>query len=266
MGTVVDINDPLKANRVKVRLFGFNESNATELSNDDLIWALVQMPCTSAGVTGIGTTIHGLKNSSIVTVSFLDGVDQQIPLVTGVIQGISSDQISNYPNTFKDKTGKLPIKSRMSEPDTNRLGRGANLGSTINANKDTSNGFPASSYAAVYPYNQVTETLSGHVIELDDTPGHERIMVWHKSGTYTEMQASGDIVHRTSGSNYNHVTGEGKHVVGGSQTITIGADMNINITGNCTLTVGGNITTNSSANNLTSSGATKITASAIQLN
>ena len=30
---------------------------------------------------------------------------------------------------------------------------------------------------SVYPFNQVQETESGHVIEIDDTPGGERILI-----------------------------------------------------------------------------------------
>ena len=46
----------------------------------------------------------------------------------------------------------------------------------------------------VYPNNKVTQTPSGHVIEIDDTPDAERIHIYHKSGTFIEMQPNGDVV------------------------------------------------------------------------
>lgn len=42
-----------------------------------------------------------------------------------------------------------------------------------------------------YPYNKVTQTPSGHLVEIDDTDGVERLRVRHKSGTYVEMYEDG---------------------------------------------------------------------------
>ena len=39
-------------------------------------------------------------------------------------------------------------------------------------------------YQPVYPYNNVTETESGHSWEMDDTPGAERIHLNHKANTF----------------------------------------------------------------------------------
>ena len=45
-----------------------------------------------------------------------------------------------------------------------------------------------------YPFNHVYESESGHVFEIDDTSGGERLLRQHKSGTYEEIIASGDIL------------------------------------------------------------------------
>jgi hypothetical protein len=37
-------------------------------------------------------------------------------------------------------------------------------------------------------------TRSGHLVELDDTPGSERVQVYHKSGSYLEILPDGTIV------------------------------------------------------------------------
>ena len=46
---------------------------------------------------------------------------------------------------------------------------------------------PPSDYDTKYPYNFTHTTKSGHAIEIDDTPGHERIHWWHRSGSYEEI-------------------------------------------------------------------------------
>ena len=53
---------------------------------------------------------------------------------------------------------------------------------------------PRGKAAPQYPFNKVYESQSGHCIELDDTPGAERIMIFHMSGSYIEMHMDGDVV------------------------------------------------------------------------
>lgn len=45
-----------------------------------------------------------------------------------------------------------------------------------------------------YPFNKVYQSTSGHVIEIDDTPGSERVHVYHMSGSYIEFLPDGDLV------------------------------------------------------------------------
>jgi hypothetical protein len=52
---------------------------------------------------------------------------------------------------------------------------------------------PPSAAKPQFPYNKVTATESGHVIEIDDTPGAERIHVFHRSGSFIEFFPNGDI-------------------------------------------------------------------------
>ena len=78
-----------------------------------------------------------------------------------------------------------------------------------------------------YPNNHVTEYASGHVIEVDDTTGYERISHTHKSGTYHEMSVNGDRTLNVRGEDYE-IYARGK---------------NVSIVGNCNLTIGGNLNT-----------------------
>jgi hypothetical protein len=67
---------------------------------------------------------------------------------------------------------------------------------------------PLSPYNAQYPYNQVQETESGHVFELDDSPGAERVNITHRSGTFIEMHTDGKRVDKTLNDAHDYVTGD----------------------------------------------------------
>ena len=57
---------------------------------------------------------------------------------------------------------------------------------------------PVSLYDAQYPYNHVHQTESGHLTEMDDTPGSERLHWMHRTGSYMEMNPNGSVVHKSN--------------------------------------------------------------------
>ena len=93
---------------------------------------------------------------------------------------------------------------------------------------------PASPYKGRYPYNKSYRSESGHIVEVDDTPGEERLLDQHTSGTYQEMKPRGDHVIKVVGDNYTAVAGANKVSVEGDAQVYVG--------GNCRLHVGGTIT------------------------
>ena len=76
-----------------------------------------------------------------------------------------------------------------------------------------------------YPYNRTYETESGHVVEFDDTPFAERIYEKHKSGTFREIDADGNVVTRIVGQNYQ--------IIAGSNFVNVKGDVNLTIDSNC---------------------------------
>jgi hypothetical protein len=52
-GVVEDRQDPQYLGRVRVRCIGFHTANKTELPTADLPWAMVALPITSAGISGL---------------------------------------------------------------------------------------------------------------------------------------------------------------------------------------------------------------------
>jgi hypothetical protein len=91
---------------------------------------------------------------------------------------------------------------------------------------------PVTAYAAQFPYNHVQQTESGHVIELDDTPGAERVHIFHRSGSFVEMHPNGDVVYKTMKDGYR-VTMANEHV-------KISGDCHVSIDGRSTVYVKGN--------------------------
>ena len=166
VGVVEDINDPQKLGRVKVRII--NEHDDKRLATKDLRWATPITPITSASHEQVGTSPTGILVGSHVFGFYLDSNGKQFPMLWGTY--------AKMPDGTQ-KTNDLPSEAREINSVNNVL-----VGPE-----------PKSSYAAKYPHNHVTKTKSGHIIEVDDTPGAERLRTYHKSGTYTEINKTTEI-------------------------------------------------------------------------
>jgi len=80
---------------------------------------------------------------------------------------------------------------------------------------------PELPYAAVYPYNHVYESESGHLKEYDDTPNNERIHERHRSGTSTEISADGTLTNIVKGDSYSLIDGDRQTYVQENNDLTI---------------------------------------------
>ena len=70
--------------------------------------------------------------------------------------------------------------------------------------------------SAKYPYNHVHESEAGHIHEIDDTPGGERLMQQHSSGTFTEILPDGTKVVKVLGDNYEIIVGSSNVLITGN--------------------------------------------------
>lgn len=90
----------------------------------------------------------------------------------------------------------------------------------------------------VYPYNNVTQTASGHTFELDDTRGRERIRLQHGGartggqGSFFEIQSTGDKVEKIVGKNYQIIAKDNNVLISGVCNITIEGDSVVHVKGN----------------------------------
>ena len=105
----------------------------------------------------------------------------------------------------------------------------------------------------VYPYNKVIETESGHVIEVDDTLGAERLAIEHRSGTFQEVHPDGSVVQRIVNDNYQIIAKNDKIYIAGNADLTVekgNVTINVN-TGNVDMKVlKGNVTSEITEGNL----------------
>lgn len=173
-----------------------------------------------------------------------------------------SDQIG-----FKDPNKKYP--KYIAEPDTNRLARHEQIDKTIVFQKEAAlvKGVPvaggeawtqsACPFNADYPFNHVYESEAGHVMEFDDTPNAERVHIYHKAGTYTEIDHNGTRVNRIVGDGYEIYERNGYIFVNGTYNLTasgngnvlfesgmnlyVGGNAQISVAGNCKMNVTGNL-------------------------
>lgn len=100
-GLVVDTDgsggiasDPLQLGRALIRIFGIHSD---EVKDEDLPWASVIVPTTSAGVSGIGTNPM-LKPGARVFGFFIDGKRSQIPVIWGSILQVEGPITGHNPN------------------------------------------------------------------------------------------------------------------------------------------------------------------------
>jgi uncharacterized protein YcbK (DUF882 family) len=162
---------------------------------------------------------------------------------------------------FTDPNANYPTKEYAGISETNKLAQGDSRGTVVQEkNNNRMRGAklpggeawdePESAFNGAYPYNKVTQTESGHIIEVDDTPGSERIHIYHKSGTYVEIDSNGSMVKRTKGSSYEIIDRNGKISIAGRADISVngacnifvGNDANIEVEGDVNLTCHNDIT------------------------
>jgi len=211
-GKVINVNDKLKLGRVKVRVFDLHDN----IKEEDMSWSQVMMPGDTPAINGTGSSVN-LAIGSLVCGTFLDSYMQEFMVM-----------------------GTLPTKTGGVEDNNVRVRAEADPNT-----KDPVGLYqPPSTYAPVYPYNNVMETESGHCKEYDDTPGNERITERHKSGTRYEIDPNGTKNETIARDNYQLVLGHDTLEVHGNVKIIVSGDADIAVAGNVATTVGGYMTAN----------------------
>ena len=249
-GVVEDRQDPQKLGRLRVRCVGIHTDNKDDLPTSDLPWSQLIHPITSSGISGLGSSPGFIVEGTWVFGYFRDGVNMQEPMVIGSLPGKPSE-LADTSKGFYDPNGVYP--KYKDEVDTNRLAvndsNAPHLGlelrkltrktgvptadfdavpveehvsTEITASDGDTWSQPIVPYAAVYPYNHVFESESGHIIEIDDTKDNERLFTSHRTGTSQEISPDGTQVNIIKGDHYNIVSGKRQAIIEGNADITIG--------------------------------------------
>ena len=79
----------------------------------------------------------------------------------------------------------------------------------------------------IYPYNHVYESEAGHIREMDDTYGKERIHERHATGTGYEIHPDGTKVTRVKQDNYELTYGQQYTHIRGSQSTTVNGGVRV---------------------------------------
>ena len=162
--------------------------------------------------------------------------DEQLKAKVGSLaetQGIQHDG-------FFDPTGPYPRREYSGTQQTNRAARGIDenrlkLGGGAERLDLEIDEFPASEYTK----NQVREFVSGHVTEYDDTPGRNRILIKHSSGTGIDMLPDGSIIINSTRNTIRISAGDEKVIIEGDGDIQYNGNLNLSVKGDYTLKVGG---------------------------
>jgi len=252
IGVVEDRQDPLKLGRCRVRCVGWHAENKMHLPTDALPWAMLSLPVNNPSP-------YTPKEGDMVFGFFADGENGQSPVIIGILPGIPVKE-GNAQEAFSDgrDAGQLasaPVKPsesatlyprKLDEPTTSRLARNdSDYPSPINQSKAANKApkvEPDSYYNAVYPYNNVYESESGHALEFDDTKGAERIHLYHRSGSYTEYGPQGDRAERIQRNKFTVVIGDDSVYVQGDVKLYIDGNVTAEVGGNLQATIGGNVT------------------------
>lgn len=246
IGVVESRQDNLKLGRCKVRVFG--EDTQSDQNRDSLPYAIIS---NAPNVRSNKTPYEG----DWVWGFYLDGDQKQKPIICGVMHGINSE-ISTGGGFSDSRTqeeidsspsaGRYPLPEDVGKPTTSKYYRGEDhdLDGTLlkkiktlrvkNIPTADNNSWsqPEPAYKAVCPYNDVKESESGHLVEIDDTPNAERINIAHRTGTYTEYRPDGSLSEKIEKDKFTVVVGDDNVCVSGSVNLSVTGNVNIIVNGN----------------------------------
>lgn len=240
-GVVEDRHDPLKLGRCRVRCIGWHNPNKVQLPTASLPWAMPSIPINTPNV-------YTPREGDMVFGFFLDGESAQELVMMGSFPGIPLKPANrqagfNDPRT-QTELNNAPVKPyesattyprKLDEPTTSRLARNdAGYPSEIvqsKKNKRLSKVEPAPYYNAVYPYNNVYESESGHALEFDDTKNAERVQIYHRAGSYVEWGPDGSRAERVEKDKFTVVVGNDSVYIQGDVNVYVDGNYNLNVTG-----------------------------------
>jgi len=215
-----------------------------------IIWGVV--PGIETNQASLGSGFHDLRSQATIAAAPKHPVSRTYNTDgSGIVLGEA-----NTANAAVLETLRHPNADELNQPSLSGVGRYQNLANTViqarktNLDKNiiSARGVqwdePYPAYNPVYPYDNATETESGHVMELDDSPGAERVHIAHRSGSYVEWFPTGTKVEKITKANYQIVMADDYLHVMGRVVIRVEQDALIKVQGDVALEVGGLMSAN----------------------
>lgn len=216
VGFVTNLEDEDKLGQVQIRIPVTHD----DLNDDELPYAMMINPIQSSSLNGVGISPTGIEVGSMVVGFFADGIEKNVPMILGTIPKIPENDPEKH--------------------DVNRLAREENIIQKTPVPATTPfKGEPETAYKAKYPHNKTVTTKSGHAVEIDDTPGQERIHIYHKSGTYSEINNKGRKVQKTVDDDFEVIIKDKEVYIGGKVNVFVKGDATLKIDGNYKMDIGG---------------------------
>lgn len=275
-GVIEDNNDPEKAGRCRVRVFGIHsELNIKTVLEgipvDELLWAEPAMGLIEGSITGFGLWSVPVQGSHVFV--FFENGNPMQPRYFATVPGIPTEAPAQPDERskvgFQDPDGVYPIQTaeqpdhpnELNEPDVHKLARGETQFTLVNEKIDrqiidiqTADGNtwnePLPYYDARYPENIVLATHGGITVELDNTVipaegeggtevGKRRISIYHPSHTFIEISEEGDISFRNERDRFEIVTRNRKIYIMAGEDKTVDLNQTLYVKNDKTEKVGG---------------------------
>ena len=164
----------------------------------------------------------------------LDVPKAQMPWIPSVEDNPGVDDVDEDDVLFKVRE----IRSHWNEPNPKGI-------------ESSTNPYNSSQY----PFNHVFESESGHIREVDDSPGGERLFTQHSAGGFEEIHPNGTKVVKVIADNYEIIAGDSNVYINGNVNLTIKGTKREFIKGDYILEVEGDMSTKIHKNQRTKIGA-----------
>ena len=112
-------NVPGWGRRYKVRIIGLHDQEEESISSDQLPWAQVMYPITAGGGQANAGATSALRQGNFVFGFFLDGADQQVPVIMGVLGNNVQTALNTKIGTSKTNFTAISGYAKGKDPDPN---------------------------------------------------------------------------------------------------------------------------------------------------
>lgn len=272
-GIIEGRQDPLTLGRVRVRAFGWHDDSLAAIPSENLPWAQCiggrdtetqyrdgdmvfgffadgrsgQKPFVLGLVNGMfsvpndsGKGFNDLRPQPELQTAPRFILSAQYKTDGSGIKITEQSAAPRHPNSLELNTPTITGVAFDKPTGTVISQRQQNLDTNIQAAGQTWSE-PKPAYAPVYPYDRVYTSESGHVVEVDDTPGHERIAVQHRTGSFIEWMPSGSMIEKITKTKYTIIMADDNIHVMGQCRITVAGAAYIQVVGDCNLQVDNNL-------------------------